>query len=47
MEFVKSNVGPEESKQLFAFGGLTEVEDTITAIESFLKKPRFRDSEPE
>jgi hypothetical protein len=43
MDFVKSVVEPEDSKQLFAFGGLKEVEDTITAIESFLEKPRSRD----
>ena len=47
IDFVKSNVGPEESRQLFAFGGFAEVEDTIAAIEVFLEKPRFRDSEPE
>jgi hypothetical protein len=47
MNFVKSNIGLEESKQLFAFGGVTEVENTITAIEAFLEKPRFRDTDPE
>jgi hypothetical protein len=44
VNYVKSSVGPEECKRLFRFGGVTEVEDKIAAIESFLEKPRFHDA---
>ena len=32
-----------ESEHLFSWGGLPEVEQTVSAIESFLEKPRYRD----
>ena len=45
LDYAMSAVESDERAELFAWGGLGEVENTISAIEEFLENPRFRDSD--
>lgn len=45
LEIVKRLLPAEEAAKLLDFGGLPEVEQSVTAIEEFLAKPRFREND--
>jgi hypothetical protein len=45
LDFTKASVSENEAKRLFAYGGLTELEDSLQKIEQFLAHPRFRDAD--
>jgi hypothetical protein len=45
LRLVEDSVARDEHPNMFPFGGLPEVESTVTEIEQFLAMPRHRDSD--
>jgi hypothetical protein len=45
LDFARATLPPTDAAAFFQFGGLDEVEKSVSAIENFLEHPRFRDSD--
>jgi hypothetical protein len=45
LDFARTAIAPGDAEKFFGFGGLSEVDEAVSAIETYLAHPRVRDTE--